>query len=1399
MRKSGEGWWRGALLLAGVLMTTPLPGRAISTTTVQDVVYRADGGIAQGTLLVSWPSFTAADGSTVTAGSTTVAIAPSGALSLQLTPNEGAQPAGTYYTAVYHLSDGTVQKEYWVVPQLPTATIAMMRSKVVPAAVAQPIFNQQSLNAAVQSATANFLPLKGGALTGALNLAADPQSGLQAATKQYVDTHGVAALPSGIVFGSGGSTGRATTGADVVSLWGGTACTGFLKNDLTCATPSLALPNALVRGQGTGQPAIPAAFGDVVSLFGGGSCTGYIKSDGSCSNPTVALPNALVRGNGSSAATAATYADVTGPFHSIGAPVTTTSSVLSSTFNEAAAGAALNGTTPATCGSGCVGPWVADAGFKLVSGGGVTFSGTVASPASYATINTGHADYTVTYGLTTTTANGNQLAVRFTAPGNFVGVNVSSTLLEIYDVFPGGGGRIATLSGTFGSGTYAVSAVGNQITVYRNGSFLLLGTLFSNSGNTKASRAGFGEYVATDAVWQSIAVSYGTTTVPNVACAGYLNADGTCSAVTNDVVAMDNTGHFATLAEKQTQTTNGVTTIACDEDLGMGKFDARCAKYSGGVFGPTPAVALQSLASTLICYESQVGKAPTVYFPAGTFPVGTPTEPALVFPTGGNYYGAAGRNGQVGTIFQATYNNHNAVQFNSGQTATCSDGQVHTANLTGGNYLNISEHGCGQGGCVNVPGDNGSYPNGGPNQGGIFIGDSQGYAHNISANNNGDSGVILAGQDSVGDGLWGYGNLEWYTFGKNIPTVLAPGTGTPTGSATGGTLAAGTYFYRVTALNATGETTGSPEISVTTTGTTGSVSLTWASVAGATKYRVYRGTAAGGESVYWGGITSASFLDTNAASTAGTVPTGNTTTYNPATDGQHCQVVLGSLDGQFDHIETYGAFANTLGPEYGHLAGICWGGGYTTLDHPFVQIDEIGILSTGANQGRLSNFRLEGIEGEAIVNAGGGGGGDFISNGEIHGACTASNVLFAVGNSPVQAGLGTHCNYIDDENGGSLYSNVYMANDPFFAQKDGGGNPLYYATGGIWAPFGAQTANVVAPNIPGGVYQFPASFTPGQGAATYQLFAGGTGANVTGPAPSVANFANAITPVDRAPITYTGVTGGWTGQEFNIFVPNGNANVTLQGTNNGGHWHTCGNTGVDFNLALPGTYRYVIYPGAGAPDYYPFCSTAPAGNSSTAACGSGNIPCTNAANSFSGDQSITGSDNLPLSLSSSDARSTAVTLTNTSAGGKSYRFSSTGTSNPAGPGLFSIVDVTDNVTMVAQGFPGAIPTGLSSIEGTFYRGADVSTGGTFAVSGCAATAATGGASAGSVTSGTAGACTFTLTMGNATAAPHGWACYVNDLTTPANVLHQTATTATTATFSGTTAGADVMNFACTGY
>lgn len=110
--------------------------------------------------------------------------------------------------------------------------------------------------------------------------------------------------------------------------------------------------------------------------------------------------------------------------------------------------------------------------------------------------------------------------------------------------------------------------------------------------------------------------------------------------------------------------------------------------------------------------------------------------------------------------------------------------------------------------------------------------------------------------------------------------VATPVLNAPTTAATGGTLAAGTYFYVITATNANGETVKSNEVSQVTTGATSTVGLSWTAIVGATGYKVYRSTATGTEALLatLGAVTS--YTDTGAATTAPTPPTVNTTGNN---------------------------------------------------------------------------------------------------------------------------------------------------------------------------------------------------------------------------------------------------------------------------------------------------------------------------------------------------------------------------------------------------------------------------------------------------------------------------------------------------------------------------------------
>ena len=185
-RKTG----RRLVLGLGVLwmaLCSVAGAQAPSTTTVQGTVYLANGAPGAGTLDVSWPSFMTAGGQKVAAGHLMVTIAPDGFLTVNLTPNVGATPAGLYYTAVYQMSDGTTSTEYWVIPAAAQASIGQVEAQVMPAAQAVQTVSKAYVDQTIAELTESLLTASGGTLSGPLYLNGDPTQPLQASDKHYVD------------------------------------------------------------------------------------------------------------------------------------------------------------------------------------------------------------------------------------------------------------------------------------------------------------------------------------------------------------------------------------------------------------------------------------------------------------------------------------------------------------------------------------------------------------------------------------------------------------------------------------------------------------------------------------------------------------------------------------------------------------------------------------------------------------------------------------------------------------------------------------------------------------------------------------------------------------------------------------------------------------------------------------------------------------------------------------------------------------------------------------------------------------------------------------------------------------------------------------------------------------
>lgn len=106
--------FRYGLAAALFLVWTGGAAAAPPLTTVQDVLYKADGTRFNGTLSISWNSFQAPDNSAIVTQSTTVKV-QDGLLRVQLVPTTTSTPP-TVYTVTYN-SDGRVQfQETWSVP-----------------------------------------------------------------------------------------------------------------------------------------------------------------------------------------------------------------------------------------------------------------------------------------------------------------------------------------------------------------------------------------------------------------------------------------------------------------------------------------------------------------------------------------------------------------------------------------------------------------------------------------------------------------------------------------------------------------------------------------------------------------------------------------------------------------------------------------------------------------------------------------------------------------------------------------------------------------------------------------------------------------------------------------------------------------------------------------------------------------------------------------------------------------------------------------------------------------------------------------------------------------------------------------------------------------------------------
>lgn len=127
-----------------------------------------------------------------------------------------------------------------------------------------------------------------------------------------------------------------------------------------------------------------------------------------------------------------------------------------------------------------------------------------------------------------------------------------------------------------------------------------------------------------------------------------------------------------------------------------------------------------------------------------------------------------------------------------------------------------------------------------------------------------DSEENLALFYAIGPGVYA-SNLQLEITSYNM---LPVGVVTAVAGETGGTLAAASYAYSVTAVNSSGETiSGTGATAVVAAGTTNKITLTWTAVTGATQYRIYGRSS--GSKLYIATTTTPTYVDTGAITPAG--------------------------------------------------------------------------------------------------------------------------------------------------------------------------------------------------------------------------------------------------------------------------------------------------------------------------------------------------------------------------------------------------------------------------------------------------------------------------------------------------------------------------------------------------
>ncbi len=227
-----------AVCLSSAMAATP------QLTTIQDVLYKADGTRFNGILTISWNSFQSPDSANIATQSITVKVI-AGNLRVQLVPSPAA-PAGNY-TVVYN-SDGRVQfQETWSVP-----------SSTQPVRVSAVRVNAATAGAITSCGQITTGPITESQVTGlTADLAARPLEGSAFAAGRVAflnslgSIDGVSGNPSDCLHVDGSSGTCGTSGTTTASFMDGDSPAGIVDGSNTAfalsQTPSPSTSLALYR------------------------------------------------------------------------------------------------------------------------------------------------------------------------------------------------------------------------------------------------------------------------------------------------------------------------------------------------------------------------------------------------------------------------------------------------------------------------------------------------------------------------------------------------------------------------------------------------------------------------------------------------------------------------------------------------------------------------------------------------------------------------------------------------------------------------------------------------------------------------------------------------------------------------------------------------------------------------------------------------------------------------------------------------------------------------------------------------------------------------------------------------------------------------------------------------